>query len=226
LQGVLPEKWATPGKTVIRFKLSSDGNTQLEVIAMVMVESTMLPLGTTAPAFSLPDVVSGDTITLDTFADSQGLLVMFICQHCPFVKHVQEELARIGKDYGPKGVGIVAISANSLQTHPQDGPDNLKAQAEDLGFTFPYCFDETQDTAKRYTAACTPDFFVFDQDKKLVYRGQLDDSRPSNGVPVTGKDLRAALDAVLAGAPPADEQKPSVGCNSKWTPGNEPAYFG
>jgi len=193
---------------------------------MVMVESTMLPLGTTAPAFSLPDVVSGDTITLDTFADSQGLLVMFICQHCPFVKHVQEELARIGKDYGPKGVGIVAISANSLQTHPQDGPDNLKAQAEDLGFTFPYCFDETQDTAKRYTAACTPDFFVFDQDKKLVYRGQLDDSRPSNGVPVTGKDLRAALDAVLAGAPPADEQKPSVGCNIKWTPGNEPAYFG
>jgi len=193
---------------------------------MVMVESTMLSLGTPAPDFSLPDVVSGDTVTLDTFADSQGLLVMFICVHCPFVKHVQEELARIGNDYGSKGLGIVAISANSLQTHPQDGPENLKAQAQELGFNFPYCFDETQETAKRYTAACTPDFFVFDKDKKLVYRGQLDDSRPSNGVPVTGTDLRAALDAVLAAESPTTEQKPSVGCNIKWTPGNEPAYFG
>jgi peroxiredoxin len=193
---------------------------------MVMVESTMLSLGTQAPDFSLPDVVSGDTITLATFADRQGLLVMFICVHCPFVKHVQDELARIGKDYGPKGLGIVAISANSLETHPQDGPEHLKTQAQDLGFNFPYCFDETQDTAKRYTAACTPDFFVFDQDQKLAYRGQLDDSRPSNGVPVTGKDLRAALDAVLAATPPDAEQKPSVGCNIKWTPGNEPAYFG
>jgi peroxiredoxin len=193
---------------------------------MVMVESTMLSLGTQAPDFSLPDVVSGDTITLATFADRQGLLVMFICVHCPFVKHVQDELARIGKDYGPKGLGIVAISANSLETHPQDGPEHLKTQAQDLGFNFPYCFDETQDTAKRYTAACTPDFFVFDQDQKLAYRGQLDDSRPSNGVLVTGKDLRAALDAVLAATPPVAEQKPSVGCNIKWTPGNEPAYFG
>jgi len=193
---------------------------------MVMVESTMLSLGTPAPDFSLPDVVPGDTVTLDTFADSQGLLVMFICVHCPFVKHVQEELARIGNDYGSKGLGIVAISANSLQTHPQDGPENLKAQAQELGFNFPYCFDETQETAKRYTAACTPDFFVFDKDKKLVYRGQLDDSRPSNGVPVTGTDLRAALDAVLAAESPTTEQKPSVGCNIKWTPGNEPAYFG
>jgi peroxiredoxin len=193
---------------------------------MVMVESTMLSLGTQAPNFSLPDVVSGDTITLATFAGRPGLLVMFICVHCPFVKHVQDELARIGKDYGPKGLGIVAISANSLETHPQDGPEHLKTQAQDLGFNFPYCFDETQDTAKRYTAACTPDFFVFDQDQKLAYRGQLDDSRPSNGVPVTGKDLRAALDAVLAATPPVAEQKPSVGCNIKWTPGNEPAYFG
>ncbi len=193
---------------------------------MVMVESTMLQLGTEAPDFSLTDVASGDTITLNTFADAPGLLVMFICQHCPFVKHVQDELARIGQDYGPKGLAIVAISANSLQTHPQDNPENLKAQAQAVGFTFPYCFDETQETAKRYTAACTPDFFVFDQDKKLVYRGQLDDSRPSNGVPVTGKDLRAALDAVLAGQEPSAEQNPSVGCNIKWTPGNEPAYFG
>jgi peroxiredoxin len=193
---------------------------------MVMVESTMLALGTAAPDFSLPDVVSGDTITLDTFAGARGLLVMFICQHCPFVKHVQDELARIGQDYGPEGLGIVAISSNSLQTHPQDGPENLKAQAQELGFTFPYCLDETQETAKNYTAACTPDFFVFDQNKKLVYRGQLDDSRPSNGLPVTGADLRAALDAVLTGELPVAEQTPSVGCNIKWTPGHEPAYFG
>ncbi len=193
---------------------------------MVMVESTMLPLGTAAPDFALPDVISGETITLATFADAPALLVMFICRHCPFVKHVQDELARIGKDYGPKGLGIVAISANSLQTHPQDGPEFLKAQAEEIGFTFPYCFDESQETAKQYTAACTPDFFVFDSAKTLVYRGQLDDSRPSNGVAVTGKDLRAALDAALAGKSIPADQTPSVGCNIKWTPGNEPVYFG
>lgn len=193
---------------------------------MVMVESTMLPLGTPAPEFTLTDVVTGSTISLDTFAEAPALLVMFICRHCPFVIHVQSELARIGQDYGPKGVGIVAISANSVQTHPQDGPDNLKAQAETFGFTFPYCFDATQEVAKQYTAACTPDFFVFDGEKRLVYRGQLDDSRPSNGIPVTGKDLRAALDAVLAGDPVAADQRPSIGCNIKWAPGNEPAYFG
>ncbi|WP_017298818.1 thioredoxin family protein [Nodosilinea nodulosa] len=193
---------------------------------MVMVESTMLPLGTAAPAFELTDVVSGDTITLGTFADAPALLVMFICRHCPFVKHVEQELARLGQDYGAKGVGIVAISANSLQTHPQDGPEHLKAQAKTVGFTFPYCFDESQAVAKAYTAACTPDFFVFDQAKTLAYRGQLDDSRPSNGVPVTGKDLRAALDAVLAAKAMPGDQKPSIGCNIKWTPGNEPAYFG
>jgi peroxiredoxin len=191
-----------------------------------MVESTMLPLGTAAPAFELTDVVSGATITLDTFADAPALLVMFICRHCPFVKHVERELARLGQDYGPRGVGIVAISANSLQTHPQDGPEFLKAQAKEVGFTFPYCFDETQAIAKAYTAACTPDFFVFDQAKTLVYRGQLDDSRPGNGVPVTGKDLRAALDAVLSGQSLPANQKPSIGCNIKWTPGNEPDYFG
>lgn len=192
---------------------------------MVMVESTMLTLGTAAPGFALPDVVSGETITLETFAGAPALLVMFICRHCPFVKHVQAELARLGQDYGPKGVGIVAISANSLQTHPQDGPEQLKAQAEECGFTFPYCFDESQTTAQRYTAACTPDFFLFDGAKTLVYRGQLDDSRPTNGLPVTGKNLRAALEAVLAGQPIPPDQKPSVGCNIKWTPGNEPAYF-
>lgn len=193
---------------------------------MVMVESTMLPLGTTAPGFALPDVVTGQTVTLDSFAGAPALLVMFICRHCPFVKHVEQELARIGQDYGTNGLSIVAISANSLETHPQDGPEHLKAQALDLGFTFPYCFDESQAVAKRYTAACTPDFFVFDGDQKLVYRGQLDDSRPGNDVPVTGKDLRSALDTALAGQPVPTEQKPSIGCNIKWTPGNEPAYFG
>jgi peroxiredoxin len=191
-----------------------------------MVESTMLPLGTAAPAFALPSVMSGEIITLDTFVDDPALLVMFICRHCPFVKHVEQELARIGKDYISQGLGIVAISANSLQTHPQDGPEHLKTQAEEVGFTFPYCFDETQAVAKAYTAACTPDFFVFDQAKTLVYRGQLDDSRPSNGVPVTGQDLRVALDAVLAGQAMTGPQKPSVGCNIKWAPGNAPAYFG
>lgn len=193
---------------------------------MAMVESTMLPLGTAAPAFALPSVMSGEIITLDTFVDDPALLVMFICRHCPFVKHVEQELARIGKDYISQGLGIVAISANSLQTHPQDGPEHLKTQAEEVGFTFPYCFDETQAVAKAYTAACTPDFFVFDQAKTLVYRGQLDDSRPSNGVPVTGQDLRVALDAVLAGQAMTGPQKPSVGCNIKWAPGNAPAYFG
>jgi peroxiredoxin len=193
---------------------------------MVMVESTMLPLGTAAPAFELTDVVSGETITLGTFADAPALLVMFICRHCPFVKHIEHELARIGQDYSPQGVGIVAISANSLQTHPQDGPEHLKAQAEAVGFPFPYCFDATQAIAKAYTAACTPDFFVFDQAKTLAYRGQLDDSRPGNDLPVTGSDLRAALNAVLTGESMPGHQKPSIGCNIKWAPGNEPDYFG
>jgi peroxiredoxin len=192
---------------------------------MVMVESTMLPLGTPAPAFELTDVVSGQVISLDTFAASKALIVMFICAHCPFVKHVQQELAKLGRDYVMRGVGIVAISANSAQTHPQDAPEQLKAMAQSLGFNFPYCYDETQAVAKAYTAACTPDFFLFDADKKLVYRGQLDDSRPSNGLPVTGADLRAALDAVLAHQPVSAQQKPSIGCNIKWKPGQAPAYF-
>lgn len=194
---------------------------------MVMVSSTMLELGTPAPDFALPDVVSGDTISLDTFAGKSALVVMFICQHCPFVKHVQDELAKLGHDYVPKNVGIVAISSNSLQTHPQDRPENLKAMAETLGFNYPYCFDETQAVAKAYTAACTPDFFVFDGDRKLVYRGQLDGSRPGmDEPPVTGADLRAAIDTVLAGKSLSPDQKPSIGCNIKWTPGNEPEYFG
>lgn len=192
---------------------------------MVMVESTMLALGTKAPAFSLPDVVSGDTVTLDTFADSKALLVMFICVHCPFVKHVEHELANIGRAYSDQGLGIVAISSNSLETHPQDAPEHMKAQVEAQGFGFPYCFDKTQAVAKAYTAACTPDFFLFDADLKLVYRGQLDDSRPSNGKPVTGKDLRQAIDLVLAGQTLSAKQIPSIGCNIKWAPGQAPAYF-
>jgi hypothetical protein len=151
---------------------------------------------------------------------------MFICEHCPFVKHVEQELARIGRDYQDKSLGMVAISANSIQTHPQDSPEHLKAMAERLGFTFPYCYDESQETTKAYTAACTPDFFLFDGDFRLAYRGQLDDSRPGNDQPVTGRDLRAAIDAVLAGQPIDPNQKPSIGCNIKWTPGNEPDYYG
>lgn len=193
---------------------------------MVMVESTMLALGTQAPAFSLTDVVSDTTITLDTFSESRALLVMFICVHCPFVKHVEQELAKIGHDYVDKGLGIVAISSNSIETHPQDAPEHMKEQAQAQGFNFPYCYDATQAVAKAYTAACTPDFFLFDGTNNLVYRGQLDDSRPSNGKPVTGKDLRQAIDQALAGQNLPEEQMPSVGCNIKWAPGQAPAYFG
>lgn len=193
---------------------------------MVLTASTMLDLGTPAPHFQLPDVVSGQTISLDTFAHSKVLLVMFICQHCPFVKHVQLELAKIGHDYSSAAVGMVAISSNDIQSYPLDDPEHLLAMATSLGFNFPICFDETQEVAKQYTAACTPDFFVFDAERKLVYRGQLDDSRPSNNLMVTGEDLRAALDAVLADQPIDREQKPSIGCNIKWKLGNEPSYYG
>lgn len=193
---------------------------------MVLTESTMLKLATKALNFKLSDVVSGDIISLSTFDKKKALLVMFICCHCPFVKHVQLELAKIGKDYVPKDVGIVAISSNNIESHPDDAPDKLKEMASELGFNFPYCFDPTQEVAKSYTAACTPDFFLFDADFKLVYRGQLDDSRPGNEKPVTGNDLRAALDTVLAGKNIGEEQKPSVGCNIKWKEGNEPYYFG
>ncbi len=187
---------------------------------MALTASTMLPLGTKAPDFQLSDVVSGKTISLDTFADKKALLVMFICRHCPFVKHVQTQLAQIGKDYADADVGIVAISTNDAVNYPDDAPDKLKEMAQQLGFTFPFCYDESQGTAKAYTAACTPDFFLFDADRQLVYRGQLDDSRPSNDQPVTGKDLRAALDAVLASQPVNPDQKPSIGCNIKWKSGS------
>ncbi|EDX76913.1 Redoxin superfamily [Coleofasciculus chthonoplastes PCC 7420] len=193
---------------------------------MALTASTMLPLGNKAPEFQLPDVVSGETISLDTFAGKQGLVVIFLCRHCPFVKHVQGELAKLGRDYQDADLGIVAISANDATTHPDDAPEKLKEMAQELGLTFPLCYDESQETAKAYTAACTPDFFVFDRDRKLVYRGQFDDSRPGNDQPVTGKDLRSAIDAVLAQSPVSEEQKPSIGCNIKWKPGNEPAYYG
>jgi peroxiredoxin len=193
---------------------------------MALTASTMLPLGTQAPDFQLPDVVSGQMISLSTFAEKKALLVMFICRHCPFVKHVKAELSQLGKDYINQGLGIVAISANDVKNYPDDAPELLKAMAIELDFQFPFCYDESQETTKAYTAACTPDFFLFDAQRQLVYRGQLDESRPSNGKPVTGTDLRAAIDAVLASQPVKGEQKPSIGCNIKWKAGNEPSYFG
>lgn len=193
---------------------------------MVLTASTMLPLGTQAPDFHLPEVVSGKTISLDTFADKKALLIMFICQHCPFVKHIKTELAQLGKDYFNSDLGILAISANDAEKYPDDGPESLKAMAIELDFKFPLCYDQIQETAKAYTAACTPDFFLFNAQRQLAYRGQLDDSRPSNNQPVTGADLRSAIAAVLAGQPIKIEQKPSIGCNIKWKPGNEPSYFG
>ncbi|MUG98684.1 redoxin domain-containing protein [Scytonema sp. UIC 10036] len=193
---------------------------------MALTASTMLPLGTQAPDFELPDVRSGETISLSSFTGKKALLVMFICRHCPFVKHVKQELAQLGKDYLSKGLAIVAISANDAKNYPDDSPESLKEMAFELDFNFPLCYDESQETAKAYTAACTPDFFLFDADRRLAYRGQLDDSRPSNGKPVTGADLRAAVEAVLAERSLSSEQKPSVGCNIKWKPGNQPSYFG
>jgi peroxiredoxin len=184
----------------------------------------MLELGTEAPAFSLPDT-EGRSVSLDDFA-GRPLLVMFICCHCPYVIHVQAELARVGREYRDRGVGIVAISSNDVENYPDDSPENMKRQVEEQGFTFPYLYDESQETARAYRAACTPDLFLFDADRRLVYRGQLDDSRPDNGLPVTGRDLRAALDALLDGEEAPAEQRPSLGCNIKWKPGNEPDYFG
>ena len=193
---------------------------------MVKTASTMLALGTAAPEFQLPDVVSNKTISLNSYKDSQALLVMFICQHCPFVKHVQNELSKIGRDYSQQPLGIVAISANDVANYPNDSPEKLKQMAEELNFNFPICYDESQEVSKAYTAACTPDFFLFDAERKLAYRGQLDDSRPSTDIPVTGRDLRKAIDLVLENKTVDFDQKPSIGCNIKWKSGNEPKYFG
>ncbi len=189
---------------------------------MVAVNSQMLELGTIAPEFSLPDA-DGEMHALGSRADAY--LVMFICNHCPFVKHVREELARLGHDYLPRNVSIVAINSNDTTTHPADAPDKMKEEIANWGYEFPYVIDDDQSVAKAYRAACTPDFYLFDAGKSLVYRGQLDASRPSNDIPVTGNDLRAALDAVLSGNPVAADQVPSIGCNIKWRAGNEPDYF-
>ena len=182
---------------------------------MAATPSTMLPLGTTAPDFALPDT-EGQTVRRDDFADQRALLVMFVCNHCPYVKHVADELANIGDEYMPKGVAMVAISSNDAQRYPADSPERMREEKAHRGYGFPYLYDESQDVARAYQAACTPDFFLFDRDRRLAYRGQLDDSRPGNLQPVTGADLRVALDAVLAGEPAPEHQVPSIGCNIKW----------
>ncbi|MCP6757579.1 MAG: thioredoxin family protein [Fischerella sp. CENA71] len=192
---------------------------------MALTPSTMLPLGTLAPDFQLLDVVSSETVSLSKFASKKALLVIFLSRHCPFVQHIKSELAKLGKDYRDHNIGIVAISANDPNTHPNDAPESLKAFAQELDLSYPLLFDETQKAAKNFFAACTPDFFLFDASRKLVYRGQLDDSRPNNGVPVTGKDLRTAIEDVLSDRLITWEQKPSIGCNIKWKPGNEPVYY-
>lgn len=183
---------------------------------MAFTESTMLELGTKAPDFTLPDTVSGQHISLKDIASDKATVVMFLCNHCPYVIHVNPEIVRIAKDYQPKGVGFVGISSNDVENYPQDGPMEMKILAEKVGYTFPYLYDATQEVARAYDAACTPDFYVFDGDLNLVYRGRLDDARPKNDNPLTGKDLRAALDAVLAGKPVSEVQYPSGGCNIKW----------
>ncbi|MGH7738956.1 MAG: thioredoxin family protein [bacterium] len=193
---------------------------------MSATQSTMLALGTQAPDFSLKDVRNDTLFSLKDFAGQKGLLVMFMCAHCPYVKHIQEEIARVGNDFVSKGIAVIAISSNDAENHPDDGPEGLKAMAEKLGFNFPYGYDETQSVAKDYRAACTPEFYLFDQNQKLYYRGQFDESRPKNTLPVTGKDLRAALESLLKGSPAPTDQKPGLGCNIKWKKGNEPDYFG
>lgn len=191
---------------------------------MAATPSTMLALGTSAPAFALANAVDGRVVSLDTVRGAPALLVMFICNHCPFVVHVVGELTRLARDYIPRGVAIVAINSNDKKTHPQDGPDAMKRLATEEHWEFPFLFDETQAVAKAFKAVCTPEFYLFDAQQRLVYRGQLDDSRPGNGKPLDGRDLRHALDTLLEGRPVPQDQKPSVGCSIKWAPGNEPKY--
>lgn len=183
---------------------------------MAAVPSNMLPLGTVAPRFKLPDTLSGDEVDLAAIQSDIATVIMFICNHCPYVQHVNEELVRLATDYQPKGVAFVAISSNDIEAYPSDAPDRMKAVAKEQGYTFPYLFDEDQSVAKAYQAACTPDFYIFDREMKLAYRGQLDGSRPRNDVPLTGEDVRSALDALIAGEPVSDDQRPSIGCNIKW----------
>ena len=191
---------------------------------MARTASTMLELGTPAPDFHLPEPVTGREVSLDDFRDAPALLVTFICNHCPYVQHIRHRLAKLVRDYQGKGLTAVGVNSNDVAHYPDDAPEKMIEEVRNIGYTFPYLYDETQEVAKAYRAACTPDFFLFDRDRRLTYRGQFDDARPGNGAPVTGRDLAAAIDAVLAGrAVPAD-QKPSLGCNIKWKPGNEPDF--
>ena len=192
---------------------------------MARTNSTMLPLGTSAPNFALPDAVTGKTVSLADFKNSSALLVAFICNHCPYVKHVQAGLTQMAKDFQARGVGVVGISANDVMNYPDDRPEKMREEARRAGYTFPYLYDESQSVARAYRAACTPDFFLFDGAHRLVYRGQMDDARRANSLPVTGASLRATVDAVLAGQAVSPQQIPSLGCNIKWKPGNEPEYF-
>ena len=193
---------------------------------MTKVPSTMVPLGQTAPAFSLPEPATGRSVSLDDFAEAPALLVVFLSNHCPFVKHLANDFAAFATEYQGTGLAVVGICANDVENYPDDSPEKIAAEVETRGYTFPYLFDESQEVAKAYEAACTPDFFLYDRQRRLAYRGQFDASRPSLDVPVTGTDLRAACDAVLAGETPGATQIPSVGCNIKWKAGNAPAWFG
>jgi peroxiredoxin len=186
----------------------------------------MTPLGSALPKFRLQDVTSGRSVSESDYSDAPALLVVFLCNHCPFVKHIRSGLASFARDYQERGLAVVAISSNDTNAYPQDGPDGMREEAQSAGYSFPYLFDETQEIAKAFQAACTPDFFLYDRDRRLAYRGQFDASRPSNQVPVMGSDLRAAADALLAGRKPTAQQTPSIGCNIKWKQGNAPAYFG
>jgi peroxiredoxin len=193
---------------------------------MAQTLSTMRDLGDPAPDFTLPDTVSGQTVSLSDFADKPALLVAFVCNHCPVVKHIQSGFVAFAKEFQTRGLAVVAISANDIDNYPADSPEKMAEEAAQNGYTFPYLYDESQEVAKAYQAACTPDFFLFDKDRRLAYRGQFDDSRPGNGIPVTGQDMRDAANALLTGQTVNPDQKPSIGCNIKWKAGNAPAYFG
>jgi peroxiredoxin len=192
---------------------------------MAVTPSTMRALGSRAPHFQLPDT-GGCQVSLDDFKDRRALLVVFMCNHCPYVKHILRDFLKLAREYQQKGLGVVGISANDVESYPEDGLEHMRRISDELEFPFPYLYDQSQQVAKTYGAACTPDFFLFDGERKLVYRGQFDASRPGNDIPISGKDLRAAVDEVLAGRPVSTEQRPSLGCNIKWKPGNEPEYYG
>ena len=192
---------------------------------MALIHSIMLPLGTAAPDFSLSDPATDEMVSLADFEDKKALLVTFICNHCPFVKHVADSFAALASEYQAKGVGVVAVMSNDVANFPDDGPDKMAQEKASRSYSFPYLYDETQEVAKSFRATCTPDYFIFDADQKLVYRGQMDGSRPDNGIPVSGQDLRAALDALIDGRPAPVAQTPSIGCNIKWKPDNEPDYL-